>query len=32
MISVAGVLSLTLGLVLGSDLTLGTNFTGILWY
>ena len=32
LISIAGVLSILLGLALGSDLTLGTDFTGILWY
>ena len=31
-IIVAGLLSITLGLALGSDLVLGTDFTGILWY
>ena len=31
-IAIAGLLSIALGLALGSDLSLGTNFTGILWY
>jgi ABC-type nickel/cobalt efflux system permease component RcnA len=31
-IIVAGILSITLGLALGSDLAFGTDFTGILWY
>lgn len=31
-ISVAGALSILLGLALGSDIVAGTNFTGILWY
>ena len=31
-IAIAGLLSISLGLALGSDLSLGTNFTGILWY
>jgi ABC-type nickel/cobalt efflux system permease component RcnA len=32
LISIAGILSILLGLALGSDLVLGTDFTGILWY
>ncbi len=32
LISTAGALSILLGLALGSDLALGTDFTGILWY
>lgn len=31
-ISLAGLLSIALGLALGSDIMLGTDFTGILWY
>ena len=31
-ISVAGVLSVILGCALGSDIVLGTDFTGYLWY
>tara|TARA_B100001750_G_C15380405_1_gene532149 strand:- start:156 stop:932 length:777 start_codon:yes stop_codon:yes gene_type:complete len=31
-ISLAGVLSIVLGLALGSDIVLGTNMTSILWY
>ena len=31
-ISLAGVLSIALGLALGSDIALGTNMTSILWY
>jgi sulfite exporter TauE/SafE len=31
-ISVAGLLSIALGLALGSDILLDTDFTGILWY
>jgi hypothetical protein len=32
LISVFGMLSIILGLSLGSDLTLGTHFTEFLWY
>ena len=31
-ISLAGLLSILLGMALGADIALGTNFTGILWY
>ena len=31
-ISIAGILSILLGLALGSDIAFGTDFTGILWY
>ena len=31
-ISIAGILSIVLGLALGSDIAFGTDFTGILWY
>ena len=31
-IGIFGSLSILLGLALGSDIALGTNFTGILWY
>ena len=31
-ISIAGLLSIALGLALGSDILFETDFTGILWY
>ena len=31
-LAVAGALSIILGFALGSDITLGTDFTGVLWY